>query len=168
MAAAVAEDLAGHAIAALYTSPLQRCRETAAALGRGRDLTPIVERALIEVDYGAWSGRRLRRLAELKAWRTLIDTPSRFVFPGGSESFLQAQQRVVAAVERMASRHRSETVAAVTHNDVIRLAVAHYLGMPLDLFHRLHIGPASVTVVDLEPGRPPRVPVVNHGPLAAT
>jgi probable phosphoglycerate mutase len=163
----VADRLSAHPIAAVYTSPLQRCRETAAAIAGRHGLRPQVDRRLIEVDYGQWSGRRLRQLMKLKSWQALLDTPSRFAFPGGSETLLEAQERVVTGLENIAGRHSDQLVAAVTHNDAIRLALAHYLGMPLDLFHRLHVGPASVTIIDLEPGRPPRVPVVNHGPLTA-
>lgn len=167
MADSTAEELAAQPITAVYSSPLQRCRETAAMIAVRHGLRPRVNRALIEVDYGDWSGRRLRQLARLQAWRLLMLAPSRFAFPGGSESFLQAQQRVVTALETIAALHPGETVAAVTHNDAIRLALAHYLGMPLDLFHRLHVAPASVTMIELDPGAPPRVPMVNHGPPAA-
>jgi len=164
LAAAAAEELSTEPIAAVYCSPLQRCRETAAIVAGRHGLRPTVNRSLTEVDYGDWSGRRLRQLSRLKAWRGLMVAPSRFAFPGGSESLLQAQQRVVTALEGIAAAHPGALVAAVTHNDAIRLAIAHYLGMPLDLFHRLHVSPASVTVVELEPGVPPRVPVVNQTP----
>lgn len=167
VASALGARLADVDLAAVYTSPLERCRETAGAVARHHRLRPKVDRTLIEVDYGEWSGRRLSRLRKLAGWTSLLEAPSRFAFPGGSESFLQAQQRVVGGLEGLAQRHRDEPVAAVTHNDAIRLALAHYLGMPLDLFHRLHVAPASVSVVELDGGRPPRVPVINDGTIGA-
>lgn len=158
----LAERLAATELGAVYTSPLERCRETAAALTRSRRLRPRIDRRFIEVDYGKWSGRRLKDLRQLKAWKRLVDTPSRFRFPGGSESLGTAQHRAVTGLEEIASSHPEQTIAVVSHSDIIRLVLAHYLGMAADLFHRLHVTPASVSVVELHPDRGPVVPAVNQ------
>lgn len=158
----VAQRLASTKLAGVYTSPLERCRETAAAIARTRGLRPRIDRRFIEVDYGRWSGRRLNDLRQLRAWSRLLETPSRFRFPGGSESLGGAQQRAVAGVEVLALRYPEKTIALVSHNDIIRLVLAYYLGMPTDLVHRLHVGPTSVSVVELGPTRPPLVPLVNQ------
>lgn len=158
----VAQRLASTKLAGVYTSPLERCRETAAAIARTRGLRPRIDRRFIEVDYGRWSGRRLNDLRQLRAWSRLLETPSRFRFPGGSESLGGAQQRAVAGVEVLALRYPEKTIALVSHNDIIRLVLAYYLGMPTDLMHRLHVEPTSVSVVELGPTRPPLVPLVNQ------
>jgi probable phosphomutase (TIGR03848 family) len=149
-------------VAALYTSPVQRCRETAGILAPYLGAAPTPHREFIEVDFGRWSGRDLAKLRRLKGWAALA-VASRFTFPDG-ESLVAVQSRAVAAVEDLAADHRSRTVAVVTHADVIRLVLAWYLGAPLDMFHRLDVLPASVSVVDLPAGGPPRVAVVNDVP----
>ncbi len=88
--------------------------------------------------------------------------PSRVRFPGG-ESLVEVQARAVGACEELGTRHDGHPVAVVTHADVIRLLLAHYLGVPLDLYHRVSVAPASVSVVDLPAKGPPRVPIVNCG-----
>ena len=90
-------------------------------------------------------------------------SPARFRFPEG-ETLSEVQWRAVAAIERLADQHRDEAVAVGSHADVIRVIVAHYLGMPLDLIHRINLLPASVSIVDLFPSGHVGVPVVNHVP----
>lgn len=159
-AEALAERLAAVRIHALYTSPIERTRETAEAIARRHRLEPRSHDGLLEVDYGDWSGRTLRSLYRLKAWRTVQFAPSRMRFPNG-ESLAESQARGVAVCEEVAARHPRRTVALVSHGDIIRSAVAHFLGEPLDLFQRVTVAPASVTVIDLDDGRPPRVVAVN-------
>jgi probable phosphoglycerate mutase len=161
-AEALAERLTATKLTGVYTSPLERCRETANALTRPRRLRPRIDRRFIEIDYGKWSGRRLNDLRQLKAWKHLMETPSRFRFPGGSESLGAAQQRAVAGIETLALRYPEKTIAVVSHNDVIRLVLAYYLGMAADLIHRLHVAPTSVSVVELHSDRGPVVPTVNQ------
>jgi len=160
MAADLAEKLSAQRVDALYTSPILRCKQTAAPLAKVWGLRADVDRGFIEADFGDWSGRSLASLRRLKAWQGLFVAPSRFRFPGG-ESLGEVQARSVAAVETLADRHRNEVVAVVSHSDVIRSLVAHYLGTPLDLFQRIDVAPASVSIIDLPSGGFPRVPVVN-------
>lgn len=161
MAEAVASELSGVRLAAVYTSPIQRCRETASIVAAAHGLEWRSDDRLTEVDFGTWSGRTLKSLHRLAAWRRLLAFPSRFAFPDG-ESLRTAQQRSIDAIEELAGRHRREAIAVVAHSDVIRLTIAHYLAMPLDALHRLEIAPASVSVLDLAAEGPPRIPIVNR------
>jgi probable phosphoglycerate mutase len=155
-----AEVLAPLKVAAIYASPIERTWETALEIAAERGIDPIAHEGLLEVDYGAWSGRTLASLSKLKAWRVVQTTPSRMTFPGG-ESLVGAQARAVAACESIAAAHKKATVALVTHADIIKAVIAHYLGQPLDLFQRIGVAPASVSVVDLPDGMPPMVRTVN-------
>jgi probable phosphomutase (TIGR03848 family) len=170
-AAAAAERLGPLPLTEVYTSPLERTRETAAALARPHGLKPRVRKAIGEVDYGDWTDQPLGTLRRRKLWPVIQSTPSRVTFPNG-ESIRAAQARAVDAVETMAADHAGEVVAAVSHADVIKAVLAHYLGMHLDSFQRLVISPASASVLHLPPQGPPAVLVCNHhgplpGPVAA-
>ena len=160
MAAELADRLASLKVAAVYTSPLQRAVQTAEAVARRQRKPVLPHDGLIEVDYGKWSGRSLRSLYKLKAWRTVVTTPSRVTFPDG-ESLLGAQTRMVRTCQDLASRHRNQWVLAVTHADTIKAALSHYLGQPLDLFNRIAVAPASVSVLDLPESGPPRIITLN-------
>ena len=133
-------------ITALYASPLERARETAAAIGRTRGLAVRVERGLSELDVGAWTGRSLKRVARRPEWRVVQRHPSGFRFPGG-ESFTEMQARIVSALARLVERHAGAVLVAVSHADPIKAAVAHALGAHVDLFQRIAIGPASITAI---------------------
>ncbi|MCE1252528.1 MAG: histidine phosphatase family protein [Anaerolineae bacterium] len=144
-AEALAAMLHNEPLTAIYASPLDRTLETAAPLARDLFLTVQENAGLLEVDFGAWQGKTLKYLKRLKLWQTVQNSPSAMRFPGG-ESFLEAQQRVVSALEEIKKAHaENERVACFSHCDTIRLAIAHYLDMPLDAFQRLNIQPASVT-----------------------
>lgn len=147
-AAATGRLLAGLPLAAVYSSPLERTWETAQAVAAPHRLEPIRHDGLLEVDYGTWSGRTLQSLYGLKAWQTVQITPSRMAFPGG-ESLAAAQVRAVGACEDLSSMHRRRPIALVTHADIIKAVLSHYLGQALDLFQRIAIAPASVSVLDL-------------------
>jgi probable phosphomutase (TIGR03848 family) len=144
---------------ALYTSPLERTRETAAPIGAALGLKPVVARGLLECDFGEWTGSELNKLGKLPEWQTVQRYPSGFRFPGG-ESFLEMQTRVVDAVARIVARHRGGVVVAVSHADPIKALAAHALGTHLDLFQRIVISPCSVTAVAYSAG-PPNVLTVN-------
>jgi probable phosphoglycerate mutase len=137
-------------IAAIYSSPLERARETAAAIGRARGLAVRIERGLLEADIGAWTGAAIKRLVRRPEWAVVQRHPAGFRFPGG-ESFVEMQSRVDAAVRRLVARHRGRTVVVVSHADPIRVLLAHLLGVPLDLFQRIAISPASISAVAFRP-----------------
>ncbi len=140
-------------IRALYCSPLERTRETAAPLARAKGLEVQIHEGLGEVRYGRWQGQSLKVLRRQKLWRVVQEHPSVMQFPEG-ETVRGVQARAVDAIEAIVAEHPKDLVAALSHGDVIKLVVAHYLGLPLDLFQRLQIDTASVTVLQLGQGAP--------------
>lgn len=140
-------------VAAVYASPLERARETALPIARARGLAVCVERGLLELDIGAWTGLRLDRASRKPEWQTVQRYPSGFRFPDG-ESFTEMQARMTGALARLVERHRGATVIAVSHADPIKAALAHALGMHLDLFQRLAIAPGSITTIAYGPAGP--------------
>lgn len=149
-------------IDAVYTSPLERTRETASRIAKAIGTRARVERGLIECDFGAWTGQKLTELTRLSEWRTIQNAPSTFRFPSG-ESFVDMQARMIAAVERLVSRHPAGRIVAVSHADPIKAFVAHAAGTHLDQFQRLVISPASVTAILLGAGRPVLLTVNSVG-----
>ncbi|KAF0108866.1 MAG: putative phosphoglycerate mutase [Anaerolineaceae bacterium] len=146
-AAALARTLSLLPITAIYSSPLERAVETARPLAEAKKLEINICPALADTDVGEWAGRSWKAIQRRKIWEIIQETPSQFRFPGG-ESFAEAQARVVAALESIAAAHGEEDkVAVFFHADPIKLALAHYLDMPLDNFQRLAAHTGSVTVV---------------------
>ena len=133
---------------AIYASPLERAVETATPLASDQGLEIIIREGLLEIDYGSWQGQSLKALRRRKLWPIIRNSPSLARFPEG-ESFPEAQARVVAELEALRSLHRGKkgNIACVFHADPIKLAIAHYLAMPLDLFHRITISPASTSTL---------------------
>jgi probable phosphoglycerate mutase len=150
--------------AALYASPLERARETAAPIGRVLGLRPVVERGLLECDFGAWTGERLSRLRRRSAWRGVQHSPSTFAFPDG-ESFAEMQSRVWSTISRLARAHRNRSVVAVSHADPIKAAVTFALGVPLDLFQRTVVSTCSVTAIAFTDAAPVVLCVNSTGTL---
>ena len=146
--AALAQRLATGPLSAVYTSPMERARETAEAIAGPRSFTPCVHEGLNEIDFGEWTGRSFAELEHDSLWHRFNSFRGGTRIPGG-EMMIEAQARAVAAVTDLAERHRSQTIAAVSHGDVIRGILLHYLGMPLDFVHRLVVEPASVNVLDV-------------------
>jgi probable phosphoglycerate mutase len=133
-------------VAAVYASPLERARETALPVARACGRALRIERGLIECDFGEWTGAKLSRLAQRPEWSVVQRYPSGFRFPGG-ESFPEMQTRIVSAIARLVQNHPGATVVAVSHADPIKAAVAHALGIHLDLFQRIAIATASITAI---------------------
>lgn len=160
------ERLADVPLAEVVTSPLERCRETAAAITKHHDLSATVDEALTECGYGDWQGRPLEELAREDLWKVVQGQPSAAAFPGG-ESLTQMQARAVAAIRahdaRIEAAHGPAAVwVAVSHGDVIKSILADAAGMHLDLFQRLHVDPASVSIVRYAPQRPTVIAVNTH------
>jgi probable phosphoglycerate mutase len=160
-AEAVAERIApfGDRVAAVYTSPLERTRETAAPIARAVGRRVRGARGLLECDFGAWTGGQLKALAKLPEWRAVQQNPSGFRFPGG-ESFSEMQLRITSALHRLRDAHPGKVVVAVSHADPIKAAVADAVGTHLDLFQRIVISTCSVTAIAYGAG-PPIVLCVN-------
>ena len=138
---------------AIYASPLERARETAAPIAAACHLKVTVERGLIECDFGDWTGGELKQLMKLPEWRTVQSYPSGFRFPGG-ESFVEMQDRMVGTVQKLVAKHPGGVVVCVSHADPIKAAVAHALGTHLDLFQRIVISTCSITAVAYGTGTP--------------
>lgn len=153
-AKALAERLEPLRIDAVYSSPLERCVQTAAAVAEARGLAVRTLAEVGEVHYGGWTGRDLRELPKLPLWRVVRGYPSGARFPDGEapgESLYEMQARAVTAIERLRTGHQGQTVAVCSHADVIKAVAAHYLGLHLDLYQRLEIGPASLTAFGFGP-----------------
>jgi probable phosphoglycerate mutase len=146
-AEAAATRLAKLPIAAIYASPIERTTQTAQRIAAHHAIDVLPLPGVIEADYGDWTGGKISDLAKTDEWRVVQVAPSRAVFPGG-ESIRAMQTRMIDALDAVVARHPHETVVVVSHADPIKSAIAHYTGMHLDLFQRLHVSPASATVFD--------------------
>jgi probable phosphomutase (TIGR03848 family) len=133
-------------VTAVYTSPLERTRETAAPIAAAVGVRAKTDRGLLECDFGDWTGGELKQLRKLAEWKTVQQYPSGFRFPNG-ESFAEMQVRMTSTLLRLVQRHPGETVVAVSHADPIKAAIADALGTHLDLFQRIVVSPCSVSVV---------------------
>lgn len=147
-AEAVARALAEVPLRAIYASPLERTMETAQPLARLKGIQIVPRPGLGEIQPGRWQGQPLKSLRRRKLWPVIQFTPSLARFPDG-ESFAEAQSRIAAELEALRHRHPKDTIACFSHADMIKLAVAHYLGLPLDLYQRLSISPGSISVLSI-------------------
>lgn len=147
-AAELPQRLARWKISAIYSSPLERAVETANPAAEQMKLPLQQSAALSEVDFGDWSGHTLDDLNQRPEWRQYNTFRSATRAPHG-ELMLEVQTRMVEELMRLASRHPDQFIACFTHADAIRATLCHFLGMPLDLIHRLEIRPASISLVRL-------------------
>lgn len=149
----LAEKLSSMPLKAVVSSPLERTRETAEPIARLRDLQVEIFPELIEIDFGEWEGKRLKLLKRDPLWEIVQNRPSIFRFPGG-ESFLESQNRIVGTLSGLADKFKkNDLVVCVSHSDLIRLAIAHFMGLPLDHFQRLRINTGSVSVMYIQEGK---------------
>ncbi len=164
-ARAVAERLRPVPFAAIVSSPLDRCLDTAGHVAQGRDLELQVEDRLGECRYGDWTGRPLKELAKEPLWKVVQNHPSAVVFPGPEgEPLRETQNRAVAAVRDWNARLGPDaTWLACSHGDVIKAVVADALGLHLDSFQRISVDPCSVTVIRYTEQRPFVVRVNDTG-----
>lgn len=147
---------------AVYASPLERARETAAPIAAARKLRVQVDKGLLECDFGDWTGGELKALMKLPEWNTVQRAPSTFTFPGG-ESFTAMQNRMVARLDRLRAAHAGGVIVCVSHADPIKAAVAHALGTHIDLFQRIVISTCSVTAIAYGAGAPAVLTVNSTG-----
>jgi broad specificity phosphatase PhoE len=157
---ALVERLRHVQVDAVVSSPLTRTRETAEALAGDRGLSVEVCSALDEFDFGDWTGRAFSEVDADPRWSAFNAVRSVTRAPGG-EGMLGVQSRAVAALLDLACRYPTQTVAIVSHGDVIRAIVMYCLGIPIDFVHRLEISPARLTIVTVGQGQPPVVRQVN-------
>lgn len=160
-AQATASRLASLPIEALYTSPLERTVETAQAIATTHNLPLRLVEDLGEVKYGEWQGAELKELYKHELWPGIQFYPSGTRFPGGGETLGEAQIRMVSALDKLRAQHPKGMIAVVSHADIIKLAIAYYIGMHIDLFQRLEISPCSVSALAFTP-MGPRLLAYNH------
>ena len=161
---AVASSLSGVKFEAVYSSPIERTNETARAIAALHDVRVQTRRGLGEVEYGGWTNRPLRSLMRTKLWSTVQRFPSAARFPDG-ESLREVQVRALVEIERIAAEHPKGNVCCVSHGDVIKLVLAHYMGVHIDLFQRIVVAPASVSVFTLSE-RGPMILSLNAMPMS--
>jgi probable phosphomutase (TIGR03848 family) len=157
----VAESLAHVPFRAIYSSPIERAMETARPVAAKHGLPVQVAPDMTEVEFGKWTNRSFKTLRRTKLWEKVQRFPSSVRFPDG-ETLYEVQARAVAQIERLASMHAKQAVCVVSHADVIKLVAAQYVGTHLDLFQRLLIAPASVSVIGLG-DHEPRILALNNG-----
>lgn len=147
-AEALSEALRDVPLKAIYSSPLERALETAEPVAKARNLPIFQEPDLRDSDVGKWQGKSLKVLRLTNAWKVVQNAPSRFQFPEG-ESFIELQTRIANTLENIIRQHNKpkHILAVVFHSDPIKLAVSHFLGLPLDHFQRLGCDTGSVTVL---------------------
>jgi probable phosphomutase (TIGR03848 family) len=153
-------------VAAVYASPLERTRETAAPIAKALGLPVKRSAGLLEADFGEWTGAELKKLYKPPEWRTVQRNPSGFRFPGG-ESFTEMQTRICGAIDKLRAAHPGETIVAVSHADPIKAAVAHAMGTHLDLFQRIVVSPCSVSAILYGNDGPVVLAVNSTGELSA-
>ncbi len=163
-AEAMAERLRDVPISTIYCSPLERTVETAEPLARIKGLDVQIREGLGEVRYGDWTGQPLEELSKHELWRVVQMYPSGMRFPGG-DSMREMQARIVNELDMIAADHPREIVAVVSHADLIKAALAHYLGVHFDLFQRISVDPASVSVLHLTRFGPHVIRINDNGPL---
>ena len=147
--ASIVADLLGTlSIAGVYSSPRERAWYTARDIAEPHELEVQVVDELDEIDFGDWTGARFSDLEGDEAWQQWNESRGSARCPGG-ESMVEAVERAKSSLERIASERDGETVVAVTHCDIIRGVLAHYLGMPLDNILRIDVDPASISTLDL-------------------
>ena len=145
----LAETLSKAPVSAIYSSPLVRCIETAEPLAKVLKQDVLQRDGLLEIDFGTWQDKTLKSLRRRKLWKTVQNHPSRMEFPEG-ETFVGAQNRIVQEIEALKNQHTpKEMIACFAHSDVIRLALAYFIGTPLDLFQRITVSPASISTIYL-------------------
>jgi probable phosphomutase (TIGR03848 family) len=161
-AKALAERLEKVPFRAIYSSPIERTRETAEAIAERHNLDVEIVPELGEVHYGKWTNRSFKTLVRTKLWATLQRFPSAAHFPDG-ETLRAVQSRAVDEIEKLRAGHPKRVVCCVSHADVIKLVAAHYLGLHIDFFQRIAIAPASVTIIAVTDDGP-RVIALNALP----
>jgi probable phosphomutase (TIGR03848 family) len=164
-AQALSQRLAQVKLSAIYASPLERTVETAEVIAKHHQLKVKTRPGVVEVDYGEWTGESIKTLAKKKSWPIIQFYPSGAGFPGG-ETMYRMQTRMVQEINKLVGKHPGQIIAIVGHADLIKAAVAHYLGVHFDLFQRIVISTASITTISFTPMGPRIVAVndTNHNP----
>ncbi len=163
-AAELADALTILPMSAVISSPLERARATAEYFVQGRGLTVQLEPGLMDTNVGHWAGENYKELGKKDPqWKAYVHDPT--VAPEGIETFPQVQERAVAAVERWRTQEGiGDHLAFVAHSDIVKLLVAHYIGLDAGRAGSLFIENASVSIVELEDEQRPRVVAIGWCP----
>ncbi|HEU5125662.1 MAG TPA: histidine phosphatase family protein [Verrucomicrobiae bacterium] len=145
----LADELARESIQHLFSSPMERCRETAAPIAKKLNLEVQILDGLIEVEFGDWTGQNIAEMNSDERWRKWNTFRSGGRIPNG-ESIWEVQTRMIAAIEKLRRDFPNQTLALFSHGDPLRAAITYYLGMPIDFIHRLELSPASVSVLMID------------------
>jgi len=156
----LAQRLAGSQITAIYSSPLERAVQTAAPIAEKLKLQTIIQEDFLEIDFGNWTNSTFAELQPDPQFKLFNSFRSATRIPGG-ELMLEAQARIVAGLQKLCLQHPQETIAIVSHSDLIKAAIAYYAGIHLDMFQRLEISPASVSVLQIF-AETAQILVINH------
>ena len=138
---------------AIYSSPIERCRETAQEIAAGRGMRVKIRPGLVETEYGRWTNRSFRSLQKVRAWAIVHRWPSAVRFPEG-ESLVEVQGRAVEEIETLRREHPKGRVCCVSHSDAIKLILTHYLGLHIDMVGRFNVAPGSVTILSVTEAGP--------------
>lgn len=144
--------LKDHRIDRIFSSPLLRCRETIQPTAKVRKKRVHYDDSFIEMDYGLWSGKKLKGLAKEKSWKTIQQNPSSFTFPQG-ESFSKAASRIERGLNSLAKKYPKETILIVSHGDIIKIALQLSHGGPLNNFQRFIVDTCSLSEIHWTPTR---------------
>ncbi|RDC64816.1 histidine phosphatase family protein [Adhaeribacter pallidiroseus] len=137
-------------LAAIYSSPLERAVETAEPVAQSHQLETLISEDFLEINFGDWTNASFEELQTNPTFKNFNTFRSNTRIPGG-EMMLEAQTRVITGIEKLYQKHHQQTIAIVSHSDLIKAALAYYAGIHLDLFQRVEISPASVSVVQIFP-----------------
>ncbi|HET7624645.1 MAG TPA: histidine phosphatase family protein [Verrucomicrobiae bacterium] len=144
----LAERLAGEGIEKIFSSPMERCRETAEPLAAKCNLNVEISGALNEVDFGDWAGRAFAELDQLEKWKQWNTFRSGARATNG-ETMFEVQNRVVGFLEKLSRERAGQRIALVSHGDPIRAVILYFLGTPLEFIRRIEISPASVSILSI-------------------
>lgn len=147
-AAALAGRLASVTLQAVYSSPLERARQTAGPIAGTHGLRTLILQDLVELDFGDWTGKDIETLKADPDFQRFNTFRSATRIPGG-EWMVAAQARMVTCLQAICDKHPGQTVAVIGHSDLLKAAIAHYAGIPLDLLQRIEIDPASVSILEV-------------------
>jgi probable phosphoglycerate mutase len=150
---------------AIYASPLERTQETAAPIAKALGLRVRANKGLLDCAVGSWEGKSLKTLAKVPEWRTVVNWPTGFRFPGG-ESLAEMSLRAMNTMHSLVAEHRGERIVCVSHADPIKMIVGAAAGVPLDMFQRIVISPCSVSAVMFGLGGPIVLCVNSTGSLS--
>lgn len=144
----LAERLALLPVSAIYSSPLERAVETAEPIAKALHLQTVADENFLEIEFGEWTDCSFEELRNDPRFQRFNSFRSCASVPGG-EAMIEAQTRMISGLQKLCIRHQHETVAVVSHSDIIKAAVAYYAGIHLDMFQRIDISPASVSIIDI-------------------